>query len=73
MEYEITIERTQRVCCTFHAENDEEASSRASELFGKLTGISIEEVDSPAGIADGDTEWDYAVTDATGRTIVDWE
>ena len=66
MEYELTIERTQRVCCTFHAENDEEASSRASELFGK-------EVDSPAVIADGHTEWDYAVTDATGRTIVDWE
>ena len=66
MEYELTIERTQRVCCTFHAENDEEASSRASELFGK-------EVDSPAVIADGSTEWDYAVTDATGRTIVDWE
>lgn len=66
MEYEITIERTQRVCRTFHAENDEEASNRASELFGK-------EVDSPAVIADGHTEWDYAVTDATGRTIVDWE
>lgn len=66
MEYEITIERIQRVCFTFHAENDEEASSRASELFGK-------EVDSPAVIADGNAEWDYAVTDATGRTIVDWE
>lgn len=68
MEYEMTIERTQRTYCncTFYAENDEEARSRASELFGK-------EVDSPTVIADGNTKWDYAVTDATGRTIVDWE
>lgn len=66
MKYKIYIERTQRVCYTFHAENDEEASSRASELFGK-------EIDLPVVIADSNAEWDYAVTDATGRTIVDWE
>ena len=66
MEYELTIECTQCIRRTFHAENDEEASSRASELFGT-------EVDSPVVIADGIIKWDYAVTDETGRTIVDWE
>lgn len=65
MEYEITIERTQRFRYTFKADNDEAAKQQAGKLF-------CEEVEAHETISTGEVSWDYAVMDEVGRTIIDW-
>ena len=65
MEYEITIERTQRFRYTFKADNDEAAKQQAGKLF-------CEEVEAHETISTGEVSWYYTFMDEVGRTIIDW-
>lgn len=63
MEYNITMERTQRVAVTFTADNDEEALEKAAEINRAAT---------PEDFESGDEEHDYALCDGAGNLLVDW-
>ena len=63
MEYNITMERIQRVAVTFTADNDEEALEKAAEINRTAT---------PADFEGGDEEHDYALCDGAGSVLVDW-
>lgn len=63
MEYNMTMERTQRVAVTFTADNDEEAMEKAAEINRTAT---------PEDFEGGDEEHDYALCDGTGNLLVDW-
>ena len=62
-EYCITMERTTRIAKWFEAEDD----NQARELADK---IHMETKDSE--YEDGDSEYDYALCDGGGRTVVGW-
>lgn len=64
MKYCITMERTLRIAVNFDAANDDEAREKASEIFDNTSQDDFEQ---------GSEEYDYALCDDTGRTIVDWE
>lgn len=63
MEYDITMERTQRFAVQFTAENDEEARHIAEEIFKSK---------NPDDFDGGDVEYDYAVSALDGREIEPW-
>lgn len=64
MEYNITMERAQRVVVTFTAGNDEEALKKADEISRTAT---------PANFEGGEEEHDYALCDGAGNLLVDWD
>ena len=64
MEYNITMERAQRVVVTFTADNDEEALEKADKINRAAT---------PADFEGGDEEHDYALCDGVGNLLVDWD
>ena len=62
----ITVEKTLRVY------KELEATDEEIEQFGR--GVNpFENEFSDEEMENGDIEWDYAVTDENGRTIVDWD
>lgn len=64
VEYQITMERTQRIALSFTADNDELAEEMAHELCTNAT---------PSDFASGDEERDYALCDSGGTLIKDWD
>lgn len=66
MRYGITIEKTMRVYREFDAASDEEAMTKADEMYNSKE---IEDV-----INDGSEDWDYALVDLdSGFDIVGWK
>ena len=63
MKYHLTVERTYRVGIEFDAINDEEAEFMAADLYHNIGNE----------IFNGDVEGDYALCDAKGCTIIDWD
>lgn len=62
MKYNVTIERTYRTAVTFEAANDKEAEAKANELADNIGDE----------IFEGTVESDWALCDAHGNLIVDW-
>lgn len=64
MKYEITMERTVRLCVEFEADNDEEARQKAFDIFDDTEPFEYEH---------GYEEYDYAVHNYdTGHDVVMW-
>ena len=61
---EITMEKTQRAAKEFNVTQ--------KQLKSLKSGIDLFREEMEAEIESGDCEYDYAVNDADGRTIVDW-
>lgn len=62
----ITVEKTLRVYKELEATDEE-----IKQLEGGINPFEKEFSDEEMG--NGDIEWDYAVVDEDGRTIVDWD
>ena len=65
MKYQVTIERTQRICVEIEADND----SKAEEIAGE---IHEDYVINPENFDGGDESYDYTLVDENDRTVIDW-
>lgn len=63
MQYCITMERTLLLSVQFEAKNDDEALARAEQIYYGTKTDEFEE---------GNESTDYALSDAEGRTLMDW-
>ena len=63
MLYEMTLEKTVRVCIKIEAEDDKEAEKKASEIY---------QSSDDTIFSSGDVEKDYILIDEYDRIIVDW-
>ncbi len=64
-EYQVTMERTERICYTFHAPDDKTAEKMAAQIYDYA-------MDNPSWFADGNIDGDYALCDDQDRTLIDW-
>lgn len=65
-EYQLTMERTERVYFTFRAPDDESAERMAAQIYDYA-------MDNPSWFAGGSVEGDYALCDDQDRTLIDWD
>ncbi len=63
--YCITLERTQRIAVWFEADGDDDACIKAE-------GILEQHKADPSKFESGDVEYDYALDDDGGRSVIAW-
>lgn len=64
-EYELTVEYIYRLSVKYHAKSEEDAKNKA-------WGIAVSDDVAERIDTEGNKEIDYALCDAAGRTIIDW-